>query len=534
MADKQKTLICGDVNGNFNALFNRVDTIVKKSGSFDILLCAGNFFGDDNSQLDAYKMGTKKVPVTTYVFGPSQLEHADYYCEEGGEIVPNVIYMGKRGIFTTSADVKIAYLSGLSRREMGKDVNMCTFEPSDCSAVRDACFRGQSEFRGVDILITTLWPAGIQEDENQKVDMEQDRLSDLLSWLSIHIKPRYHFVPSPEKYYERQPYRNQSINQDYKECATRFIALAPVGNKSKEKWIYACSLQPITKMRIMDLLTSTTDETVCPYNPDLLKQHQPGKVVKVTGNGQFFFNMDANDDDQGKRKRKGDNPERKRREIDPDSCWFCLSSPSVEKHLVICVGTHCYLALPKGPLTPYHVLILPIAHHQAQTKAPDEVVKEIKRFKDALKQFYDSMNKCAVFFERNYRTSHMQIQCVPLPRHVEAQILEVFQDEAGINSINLELLPPYADIAQTALPGAPYFTAELPTGELLYTRPKQHFPLQFARDVLSSPPLLNCEDKADWRQCLLSKEEELQHVADFRQRFRPYDFTADDSGSDSE
>lgn len=72
------------------------------------------------------------------------------------------------------------------------------------------------------------------------------------------------------------------MHQDYRECATRFIALAPVGNKAKEKWIYACSLQPISKMRMTDLLQSTTDETPCPYDPELLKQHQPGKVVKVS------------------------------------------------------------------------------------------------------------------------------------------------------------------------------------------------------------------------------------------------------------
>lgn len=53
-------LICGDVNGNFKALFSRVESIVKKSGQFDVLLCVGNFFGDDNSELDAYKMGTRK------------------------------------------------------------------------------------------------------------------------------------------------------------------------------------------------------------------------------------------------------------------------------------------------------------------------------------------------------------------------------------------------------------------------------------------------------------------------------------------
>ncbi|XP_050674413.1 CWF19-like protein 1 isoform X2 [Leptidea sinapis] len=477
-------------------------------------------------------MRTKKVPVTTYVFGPSDGNHVKYYCEEGSEIVPNVIYMGKRGIFTTSADVKIAYLTGLSRRELGKDIPMCTFEPSDCSAVRDACYRGQTEYRGVDVLITTLWPSGIQQDEVQKVDVAEERLSNLIAWLSIHLKPRYHFVPSIDKFYERQPYRNQSTHQDYRECATRFIALSSVGNKAKEKWIYACSLQPITKMRMTDLLQGTTDETPCPYDPDLLKQHQPGKVVKISGNGQFFFNMDTQDDDHGKRKRRsGDNPDKKRKE-NPDSCWFCLSSPTVEKHLVICVGSHCYLALPKGPLTPYHVLILPIAHHQSVTKAPDEVNKEIKQFKEVLKKFYSSMGMLGVFFERNFKSSHMQIQCVPVPKACETQLLEVFQDEAGINRIELEVLPPFTEIAQVSLPGAPYFHAELPSDQI-YAKTRQHFPLQFGRDVLSSPPILNCEDKADWRQCLLSREEEDSLVAMFRQKFKPFDFTADvDSDSD--
>ncbi|GBP64251.1 CWF19-like protein 1 [Eumeta japonica] len=323
--------------------------------------------------------------------------------------------------------------------------------------------------------------------------------------------------------------QNLSVHQDYKEGATRFLALAPVGNAAKEKWIYACSLQPITKMRMTDILVATTDETACPYDPDLLKQHQPGKVVKkFPGNGQYFFDMDDNNDDQKKRRHTGDNPERKRREFDPENCWFCLSSPTVEKHLVISVGTHCYLALPKGPLTPYHVLILPIAHHQAVTRVPEDIIEEIKKFKEALKKFYSSMGQVVVFFERNFKTSHLQIQCVPMPKVCESQLLEVFQDEAGINSIQLEVLPPYADIAQVALPGSPYFHAELPSGEQLFAKTKHTFPLQFGRDVLSSPPLLNCEDKADWRQCLLSREEENEYVIRFRQKFKPYDFTAED------
>lgn len=84
-------------------------------------------------------------------------------------------------------------------------------------------------------------------------------------------------------------HRNQSLHQDYKECATRFIALAPIGNIDKEKWVYACSLQPISKMRMTELLQSTTDETACPYDPNMLKQHQPGKVVTVSAGWLLIF-----------------------------------------------------------------------------------------------------------------------------------------------------------------------------------------------------------------------------------------------------
>ena len=55
------------------------------------------------------------------------------------------------------------------------------------------------------------------------------------------------------------------------------------------------------------------------------------------------------------------------------------------------------------------------------------------------------------------------------------------QDEAGINSIELEVLPPYSEIAQIALPGAPYFHAEMPSGDQIMAKTRQHFPLQFGR-----------------------------------------------------
>lgn len=45
--------------------------------------------------------------------------------------------------------------------------------------------------------------------------------------------------------------------------------------------MYACVLQPINKMRMMDLLQGTTDETQCPYDFQLLDQKTPGAAKVI-------------------------------------------------------------------------------------------------------------------------------------------------------------------------------------------------------------------------------------------------------------
>jgi diadenosine tetraphosphate (Ap4A) HIT family hydrolase len=43
-------------------------------------------------------------------------------------------------------------------------------------------------------------------------------------------------------------------------------------------------------------------------------------------------------------------------------CWFCLSTPTVAKHLIVSIADQIYLSLPKGELVPQHVLIIPVDH----------------------------------------------------------------------------------------------------------------------------------------------------------------------------
>lgn len=113
--------------------------------------------------------------------------------------------------------------------------------------------------------------------------------------------------------------------------------------------------------------------------------------------------------------------------FDQNKCWFCLASSKVEKHLVVSVGRKVYLALAKGGLVEEHLLICPVEHVKNSLEQSDDVTEEVTQFKDAVIKFYASQKKLAVFFERNYRSPHMQIQAVPIPQGAEKDLEGFFK-----------------------------------------------------------------------------------------------------------
>ncbi|CAB1346338.1 unnamed protein product, partial [Coregonus sp. 'balchen'] len=92
-----KILACGDVEGSINAVFNRVRTIQKKSGQFDLLLCVGNFFGlspEAQAEWQEYKSGAKKAPIHTYILGAASQETLCFFpSADGCELADNITYL---------------------------------------------------------------------------------------------------------------------------------------------------------------------------------------------------------------------------------------------------------------------------------------------------------------------------------------------------------------------------------------------------------------------------------------------------------
>lgn len=128
------------------------------------------------------------------------------------------------------------------------------------------------------------------------------------------------------------------------------------------------------------------------------------------------------------------------------------------------------------------------------------------------------------FFERNYKSSHLQINVIAVDKNLEWQIKNTFDDKAEEYNLSLEQLPKLTEPTQLPDKGA-YFVAELPDMMTLLTRQMKHFPLHFGREVFCAETLLNCEMNIDWKECNLSKEEELSLVQKIRTEFKPFDFT---------
>lgn len=140
--------------------------------------------------------------MPTYILGPNNPAHSKYYESiDDGEICPNLTYLGRRGLYTVSSGLKIAYVSGIEAPESAES-SISNFKADDVKAVANACIASNNtagDYRGVDILISSQWPSGVKDNE--------PNTSELLAWLSTEIKPRYHFCGLNDSYFEPPPYR---------------------------------------------------------------------------------------------------------------------------------------------------------------------------------------------------------------------------------------------------------------------------------------------------------------------------------------
>ncbi|XP_066929063.1 CWF19-like protein 1 [Clytia hemisphaerica] len=518
MATSLKILVCGSVDGNFSKFFKKISSIQKKNGPFEMVLCCGQFFSDDPSCEQNWKKILNKKPsvdVPVYILGPTTKVQEKYFqsekIEDGQEIYDNVLHLGRKGIFKTSSGLSIAYVSG----NENKTQNTLSFTKFDIDKLKEQIMR-DDQFNGVDILMTSSWPKGM----DSVLRVEEAPSSQLLSELTLLLKPRYHFTCHHERYFEAPPYRNHEILQGEQRHVSRFVSMAPIVNENNQKGLYAFSITPMSICDRNELIKQPEVVIPCPYK----KINKTKENASEEENQQFFFRTDdrkrkhgSNDEGKTKKTPKGPPP------LSAD-CWFCLGSKNVEKHLVISVGEQCYVALAKGALNEDHILICPIAHHNATSVLPDDVRMEMEKYKDCVRKMFEKEKKTIVMFERNFYTQHLQLQVVGVRKSLEENIETSFEECAQEYCMELMRIPEEKDLTEMVAITTPYFYAEVGEETRFLHKVKGKMPLQFGREVLAGENVLDMTDRVDWKSCKLNREEEVSQAKAFRKRFQPYDF----------
>ena len=153
-----KVLAVGDVNGKFDELLKKVTTVNKKSGPFDLLICVGEFFGPDQALNKKVASGEVPFPIPTYILGPCCPSTSQYFEEDNSEFSQNLTYLGKKGILNTASGLTIAYLNGIEAS--GSATRAFEFSEKNIDDLL-LPVRSQVGFLGVDILLTSMWPADV-------------------------------------------------------------------------------------------------------------------------------------------------------------------------------------------------------------------------------------------------------------------------------------------------------------------------------------------------------------------------------------
>ncbi|KAI0094333.1 CwfJ C-terminus 1-domain-containing protein-like protein [Irpex rosettiformis] len=239
------------------------------------------------------------------------------------------------------------------------------------------------------------------------------------------------------------------------------------------------------------------------------------------------------------------------KEIAPDSCWFCLSNPNLAKHLIVSIGSECYVTLPKGQIIPTHsasdhpkanipkvpggghVLIVPITHYPTYATIPEDlarpIVEETNKYKSALRAFYAKHHCHPVSFEVGRLTAkggHAHIQAVPVPTSISAStILDTFTKEGQRLGIDFEVQEPDEGDGRVPAGDRGYFKVDLPDGKRMvhWLRDGVPFGVQFGRQVLVS--LLGMPERFDWKECDQDEEDDKKDVKAFKEAFSVFDPT---------
>ncbi|KAL3478098.1 CwfJ C-terminus 1-domain-containing protein-like protein [Aspergillus californicus] len=562
-----KIVVVGDVNCELQDVFTKLAKLhVKQSFSFAII--AGDLFGDcttehELQQMTALLHGNILVPLPTYfTLGSKPLPaRVLEQIEANDEVCPNLYFLGKRGTLKTSEGIRIVALGGnLEEAGTPSDKHHPGYTESDARTLIGA--------HHADILLTHQWPKGVRS--GSKVQLPEDATpvqeTQCIADLCSALKPRYHLSSTSGFFYEREPFFHLSTEDspDAKPL-TRFISLASYSKTSKQKWMYAFTLDP----NASHPLTIPVGATVSPFAATALKRKP---LPDQNTSFQRFAPVDDHHHHNKRARKHGRAPP-----PGPEQCFFCLSNPNIAAHLITSIGDEAYVTTAKGPLPtsktfspslnfPGHMLIIPFNHTPTLNSITDiparhSTYAEMQKYRTSLHSMLQSRSNGtlgAVTWEVSRSSGiHIHWQFLPVPSDliqrglveaafkVEAENLKYPKFEPPSSSKSGSDSDPSAEPGDffriwiwgpSALSSDPDQVegsndkySETATGTektLLLPLPEMRFDLQFGRRVMAK--LMGLEKRINWKDDVQTQEQEEADAAAFKETYKKFDFTLEE------
>jgi hypothetical protein len=377
----------------------------------------------------------------------------------------------------------------------------------------------------VDILLSGRPPKGFHRALGGPlpafIKPDVDALSSSSAALSARLsKPRYHFASGLGSYYQRPPYNNG-------QGVTRLVFVAPVGDAkppAELKWLHALNL-PAASAAPSLAEAALPGVTGNPFEAPAGGDEAGSKRMRALTDsaaapGQFFF-APALPPAAG--------PPRRPKVPPRMDCWFCLASPSCEKHLIASVGEDLYIALPKGGIQPEHALVITVTHEANFASLPPPSLDEVARHMDSLVRAFAQRGFACMFAERSLvlgkaAQRHCYLEALPVPAALLGQCEEALLKEAQLGGFPFEAVGEGAGashrqnlnaLCQAVGAEAEYVYFQLPGGKAFLHRVRAGsgsaghsnnrgsgsvLPMQLGRAVACR--LLGKPDLVAWQNCI--------------------------------
>jgi hypothetical protein len=96
MGSTVRVLVLGPTNGKLEETFTKLSALNEKAGPFDVVLCLGDLFGDEDAYFQTLVAGEVDIPVSTYfTIGRKTLpESVKMLAGMDGQVCQNLFYLG--------------------------------------------------------------------------------------------------------------------------------------------------------------------------------------------------------------------------------------------------------------------------------------------------------------------------------------------------------------------------------------------------------------------------------------------------------